>query len=92
MIKIKIPKEEMQEILWGCQGKILRDEITSSGRWSIYHELIFQRNDEGPIYRTDYSVGATEYQDERPWQDEKEVTCIEVKTVEKVIVDYEDIK
>lgn len=92
MSKIKIPKEEMLEILWGSQGKVLRHKTVNNSRWSIHYKLIFQRNDDGPIYRANYSVGATEYQDERPWQDEKEVECIEVKAVEKVIVDYEDIK
>lgn len=64
----------------------LEDKITGHGRWSVVHEIVFELG--GKFYRTTYSIGATEMQDERPWQYEDSVTCEEVKRVEKVIQDW----
>ena len=56
------------------------DEITDTSRWSIHHRIIF--GDNGKFYETHYSEGATEAQDERPWEYEDEVTCTEVELKE----------
>lgn len=69
--------------------KILSDKQTGNSRWSIHHELTVKIQDK--VYQTTYSTGATEYQDERPWQDEKEVTFIEVRPVEKMITVWEKV-
>lgn len=58
--------------------KVLSDTIIEHRRWSILHELIFSWTD-GKKYRTSYSEGATELQDERPWEYECEVECEEVE-------------
>jgi len=55
----------------------LVDNITDNSRWSIYHEIVFE--DKGKFYKTHYSVGATESQDERPWEYEDNVECTEVE-------------
>lgn len=62
----------------------IKDKITDSSRWSIYHEIVFE--DDGKYWKTWYSVGATEEQEERPWDYEDEVKCTEV---EKKIVQVE---
>jgi hypothetical protein len=59
------------------------DEITDNGRWSIYHRCIFEDN--GKFYETHYSVGATESQDERPWEYEENVDCFEVELKEVTV-------
>jgi hypothetical protein len=56
------------------------DEITDNGRWSIYHRCIFEDN--GKFYEAYYSVGATECQDESPWEYEENVDCYEVELKE----------
>jgi hypothetical protein len=53
--------------------KIIKNQESSSSRWSIYYELIFQLDDK--FYQASYSRGATEIQDESPWEYEKEVQC-----------------
>ena len=53
------------------------DVIIDTGRWSIFHEIVFADN--GKFYKTTYSEGATEYQDESPWEYDDEVECIEVE-------------
>lgn len=62
----------------------IEDKIIDSGRWSINHEIIFENN--GKYWKTWYSVGATEEQDERPWDYVDEVKCTEV---EKKIIQVE---
>ena len=55
------------------------NEIVDTTRWSIIYDLVFEF--EGKFYRTSYSVGATESQDESPWEYDDEVVCHEVKEV-----------
>lgn len=59
---------------------IIFDRIIDTTRWSIVHEIVFE--DKGKFYMTTYSEGATEYQDERPWEYEDEVKCTEVELKE----------
>lgn len=67
----------------------IKNTITDTSRWSVHHEIIFAYNDK--FWRTDYSVGATEQQDECAWEYEEEVDCIEVHLIEKTIKIWENI-
>ena len=58
-------------------GRVIVDKIIDMSRWSIIHEIVFEDN--GKFYQTTYSEGATECQDERPWEYEDEVECYEVE-------------
>lgn len=53
------------------------DRIIDTTRWSIVHEIVFADN--GKFYQTTYSEGATEMQDESPWEYDDEVECTEVE-------------
>lgn len=66
---------------------VVRDTIVGNSRWAIQYELIFKYDDK--LYRAYYSVGATECQDETPWQDEDEIKCIEVMAVPSI--DYKAV-
>lgn len=71
----------------------IKNRIVETSRWSEHHEIVFEFN--GKFYETHYSCGSTEQQDERPWQDENEVECEEVKLAivkreEYVPVDYKE--
>jgi hypothetical protein len=69
------------------EGEIISRRIVSRGRWSIQYELIFRFNDQ-PVdeaWMVEYQVGATEQQDEMPWQYDKEVTATLVKKTTKVV-------
>lgn len=68
-------------------SNVVRDKISGKSRWSIDHEMIF-RDEDGKLYRAHYRVGATESQDESPWEHEKEVSAAEVKEVDVVVKDY----
>jgi len=58
-------------------GRVITDKIVDTSRWSIIHEIVFEDN--GKFYQTTYSEGATECQDERPWEYKDEIDCYEVE-------------
>lgn len=68
----------------------LEDKVVDNSRWSIQHEIIFEH--EGKFYRTHYSVGATESQDERPWEYDDEVDCTEVIQQEVTVMAWVPVK
>lgn len=83
---MKISKDEALEILDGNRGKIISDEIVDNSRWSIIHEIIVSL--EGKFYQANYSVGATESQDESPWEYENEVEFFEVEPKQVMVTQY----
>ncbi|MNH75641.1 hypothetical protein D3C73_278910 [compost metagenome] len=62
------------------------DEITDTSRWSIHHKIVFEHD--GKFYQAHYSEGATEMQDESPWEYEDEVDCVEVELREVKIMKW----
>lgn len=68
---------------------IAYDEIVGHSRWAVQHELIFAHD--GKFYRTHYQRGATESQDDRPWEYEPTVECEEVHQVEKLVKVWEKV-
>lgn len=64
-------------------GSAKEDKVVETSRWSTFHEIVFYH--EGKYYQTGYSVGSTEYQDERPWEDQNEVDCTEVELREVLV-------
>lgn len=56
------------------------DEIVDTSRWSVHHRCIFE--DGGKFYQAYYSEGATEMQDESPWEYDNEIQCDEVELKE----------
>jgi hypothetical protein len=70
---------------------VISDEIVDHSRWSVIHTLVFRLADQpaNEAWSVDYSVGATESQDERPWEHEEEVEAILMREVEKTIKAWE---
>jgi hypothetical protein len=64
----------------------LVDDITDTSRWSVHHKIVFEH--EGKFYQTHYSEGATEQQDESPWEYEEDVDCVEVELKEVKIMKW----
>ena len=79
MTTIKLHKDFLKYELDLPSSAIL-NEITDTSRWSVYHRIVFGY--EGKFYETHYSEGATEMQDESPWEYEDEVECDEVELKE----------
>lgn len=76
---MKFRKEFLQAVVYDDSDTAnkVSDEIVGTGRWSIDHELVFEY--EGKHYRVTYAEGATEMQDERPFEySSNEIECQEV--------------
>ena len=83
---MKFTKEFLREM----EGDTVSDIIVQHSRWSVFHERIFHH--EGRFFKTHYSIGATESQDESPYEySDAEIECQEVRPMEKTITVYEDI-
>lgn len=77
-----------KELLIGLVGdyensdeyKIVYQKISDTGRWSIYYDCVILEKKTGKFYDASYSIGATEIQDESPFEcvDEDENGCIEL--------------
>lgn len=85
---MKFQKTFLLETILDDEELQVYDKITENSRWTIGHELVFKHEDK--FYITHYRVGATEYQDESPWEyDGPEIECEEVVPVEKTVIVYE---
>lgn len=88
----KFPKEEIWSDGWWNEGKVrvVKDDLVETNRWSEIHDVVFLYDD--TYYRTSYSQGLTEYQDERPFEYETEIVAIEVRQVEKTVKVWEAVQ
>lgn len=90
---MKFPTEDLCELVSGgsVEGyELIEDNIDDTTRWSILHSIVFKFEDK--FYTTCYSEGATEMQDESPFEHEgDEVECFEVKPVEVVVTQYQRV-
>jgi len=91
MPMIKISAELARAIVYDDtdEGELIEEEIFDSGRWSITYKAIIKYQDK--FYKTFYRVGATEAQEERPWEDDDEAVLVEVKQVEKMVKVWEKV-
>lgn len=79
---MKLHKDFLIEELDLPYSSIYNEQVDTS-RWSEVREIVFPF--EGKFYRTSYSKGLTENQDESPWEYETDVECQEVELVEKIV-------
>jgi hypothetical protein len=72
---------------------VVSDEITGQRRWSVDHWLVFCLTGQpaGFAWGVSYSVGATEMQDERPWEFEPTVTAVLMQRVERTVHVWEPV-
>lgn len=89
---MKISKEILKELAWEgmCNNfKVIKTELVDNTRWSLVYDEIIQDIDTGKYYLTSYSTGATECQDESPYEyDPDEIEVVEVVPTEKTIIEY----
>ena len=86
----KFKTETLRELIWEEEFdgfKLIETEMFDTSRWSIHYNMIFSYEDK--FYQTQYSTGATESQDESPFEyDGPEIDCVEVKPVERTVIKY----
>ena len=93
---MKIPKETAQEFAWMSVGgtldgfTIVEKKLVDHTRWSVVYTIVIEKD--GRFYTTSYSKGATESQDESPFEyDGAEIDFKEVKKVDKLVSTWEAI-
>lgn len=83
---MKFKRDDLRDDVGDPDTTVL-DETIGTSRWSVQHRRVFKRD--GKLYETHYSRGATEQQDESPYEhDPEEIECAEVFAREKTIVVY----
>ena len=83
-------KDEARDAMWGdLDGfDLVEDKLVDTTRWSEIHEVVIKRESDGKFFMDSYSVGATEMQDESPWE-YSDPNFVEVVPVEKTVIVYE---
>lgn len=70
--KLSITTEEAINLAYGdydpAKYEVVSNKIVSTSRWSNISEIIIQTISDGRFWRDTYSKGATEQQDEGPYE------------------------
>ena len=82
--KLELSREEFEEDILYTAKTVILDRIIDHSRWSVTHEVIFQRD--GKLWQALYDRAATEYQDN---ENPDTIECREVREIPSV--DYEVI-
>ena len=83
----------LKSVLYGDQdgAEIIVNKIVDTSRWAVQYELVFKYED--IYYQTYYSRGATEMQDEAPWEyDSDPVIVAVVVPVEVTVIQYKSVQ
>ena len=91
---MKLTKEEALLILDDDHEKykLIEDTMEGNGRCGIYHTIVVQELESNNFYISSYSVGATENQDEGPWEHEDTVDFYEAEAYETTVTEYRKLK
>ena len=84
MPKMILSSEDGRMVVYGDHDdyQTISEEIYGQGRWSIRKSGIFKRLSDETFWAASWSVGATEYQEERPFEyEDAEFTQVEPKEV-----------
>ena len=95
-------KERLRDIAYECDGEgstdyedtkdedfaqTIYNKVTDIGRWSTYYEQVFKIGDR--FFKTHYSKGSTETQEESPYEYEGEwIEVVEVVPKEVTVTKY----
>lgn len=83
-------KETLQNLVYEDYNtnefKVISDDIVDTSRWSEIHEMIFQDKGDGKFYRTNYSQGLTECQDESPYEYDSDMIEVDQVVPKEVTV------
>lgn len=87
---VKFNPEVARELEYGSDPnfEVVEDVLYDTSRWSTHHRLTIKRKSDGKFFQSTYRRGATEMQDERPFE-YSEPVFKEVFRVEKITISYE---
>jgi hypothetical protein len=70
-------------------GVVVSHRLVDHTRWSLVYEIVFKY--EARLYRTTYRVGATEMQEEGPWEWSDKVEAEEVEAYQELVTVYRPV-
>ena len=88
--KLNLTSEQGRDIVYEYDSNFvtIEDKIVGTRRWSIEYEIVVQRKSDGKYFKDGYLRGATENQDQSPYE-WSEPNFTEVCPVTKTYIDYE---
>jgi hypothetical protein len=89
---VKLTKEEARDVVWEDHEdwETIEEDICSNSRWAIHMRGIFKHVPSGKFYELHWDKGATEYQEQQPFE-YTDPDLIEVHQVEKVVKVWETV-
>lgn len=89
---MKLTKKEARMVVYDDHSdfEVKEENIIDTSRWSIIKKGIFQHIPSGKFYSLEWSEGATECQEEKPFE-YTEPELIEVEQVEKTVLMWEPV-
>lgn len=91
---MQLTKEQAQDIV--CRQTTwekVDSNLVDRTRWSVVYEEIWKNPTDAKCYQFSFCRGATESQEERPYEYESEpIEVPEVKQVEKTVLVWEEVK
>jgi hypothetical protein len=90
---IELTSEEARSIVFGdnLDWHTIKSDVVDNARWSTIHEGIFKHKSTGKCYKLGWSEGATECQDESPFE-YSDPEPIEVEEKEVVVKQWVAVK
>jgi len=88
---MKFKKQDLQEMVYEDSELLekIESNFVEAGRWSNHFDAIFKDTSTGKHYVTKYSKGATEMQDEQPFEyGPDEIECNEVELREVTTTEW----
>jgi hypothetical protein len=88
--KLTLTKEDARDLICGdLPGfEVIQKEMVDKSRWSIIYEVVVKRLSDGMFFKDVYQRGATESQDESPYE-YSDPNFTQVFPVEKTVIVYE---
>lgn len=94
---MKFPKEVLVELACCTEGDehegltLIQTKLIDHSRWSLVYEMVVKHDDY--FYKTTYSKGATEMQDESPFEyEDDEIECNLCYPVNVQVTEYHESK
>lgn len=86
---LKLDSEAGRDVVYGDTDdfETVEKEILSTSRWSINSRIVVKRKSDGLFFESTYSEGATEQQDESPYE-YGDALFTQVMPLEKTVTYY----
>jgi len=89
-MKLILSPEEARSVVYQDHEdfELVQTTIVDKTRWSVIYHGVYKHLPTNKFYSVDWSVGATEQQDESPFEYDKEVEFIEVEPREVTVIKW----